>query len=679
MSKPVVEIRNAAIVGHANCGKTSLGEAMLHATGVTSRLGSVDDGSSMLDFDDESRERKQSVDSSVFYIEHKGALLNLVDTPGSPDYLGPALAPLAGVDSVLVVVSAVSGVEVNTRRMFNAARDLGLARLIVVNKMLAENAKLDSVVPQLRETFGTECLPVTVPTPGAGGVVSVLEATGGDSPAGDVADWRTALMDAIAESDDALMESYMETGDIPAEQLGPAFVRAVSTGHVVPIFFTDARKELGVRELLDHVVLCAPSPASAARREIVHGDGASAARVPVAPDPAGKFLAQVFKITSDPKSGIKYSVARVHAGTLRADGSMHVGDDRKAVRPGHIFKLRGNQHAEIPEAAAGDIVAFAKLDLHIGTMLAAEALDGAIPMPRFPTPMYSLAVEPRTRSDVDKMSTALTKFTEEDPCFQVHRDARTHELVIAGLGDQHLTVIRNRMRRLFKLEVDTKQPKIPYLETITGSAKFVDYTHKKQTGGAGQYARVVIDVEPAQRGADFEWEDKIFGGSISQPFRPAVQKGIRDQMKKGVIAGYPVVDVKVALVDGKEHPVDSKDIAFQIAGREVFKKAVAQCRPILLEPIVHIDVTAPQGNTGDITRDLAGKRGQILGQEILPGGQVTIRAQVPLSEVANYNSQLKSVTGGQGSYSMELSHYDPVPPNIQQQIVAAYKPHPEEE
>lgn len=679
MSKPVADLRNVAIVGHANCGKTSLGEAMLHATGVTNRLGSVDDGSSMLDFDEESRERKQSVDSSVFYVEHKGTLINLVDTPGSPDYLGLALAPLAGVDSVLTVVSASSGIEVNTRRMFNAAREFGLARMIVVNKMLAENAKLESIVPQLRETFGAECLPVTAPTPDAGGVVSVLQTTDGDSPAGDLGEWHTALLDAIAESDDALMENYMETGTIPPDQLGPAFVRAVSTGHVVPVFFTDARKEVGVRELLDHVVLCAPSPVSARRREIVSGDGATATRVPVAADPGAKFVAQVFKITSDPKSGIKYSVARVHGGTLRADGAMHIGDDRKAVRPGHIFKLRGNQHAEVSEASAGDIVAFAKLDLHIGTLLGADAIEGAIPLPRFPTPMYSLAVEPRTRSDVEKMSAALAKFTEEDRCFQVHRDARTHELVIAGLGDQHLTVIRNKMRRLFKLEVDTKQPKIPYLETITGSAKFVDYTHKKQTGGAGQYARVVIDIEPAPRGADFEWEDKIFGGSISQPFRPAVQKGIRDQMKKGVIAGYPVVDVKVALVDGKEHPVDSKDIAFQIAGREVFKKAVAQCRPILLEPIVNIDVTAPQANTGDITRDLAGKRGQILGQEILPGGQVTIRAQVPLSEVATYNSQLKSVTGGQGSYSMELSHYDQVPPNIQQQIVAAYKPHPEEE
>jgi elongation factor G len=338
-----------------------------------------------------------------------------------------------------------------------------------------------------------------------------------------------------------------------------------------------------------------------------------------------------------------------------------------------LLKLRGPDHAEIDVAGAGDVVAFAKLDFKIGDVLFSKSSEGCMPMPKIPTPMFALALEPKARGDVEKISGALHRFAEEDPCFHWHREAETSELVMQGLGDQHLNVIRSKMKRYFKLEVDTKPPKIPYRETIAGSVKYVEYTHKKQTGGAGQFARVFVDMEPNERGKGYEFVDKIFGGVIDQSFRPSVDKGVREQMRKGVIAGFPVVDVKVSLVDGKTHPVDSKDIAFTIAGRQVFKKAFVQCKPILLEPVVTLEVTVPTEYMGEITRDIAGKRGQILGQDILPGNQVLVRAQVPLSEVANYASQLKSVTGGQGSYMMELSHYDIVPPNVQQQIVATYK------
>lgn len=680
MSKHAVsDIRNVAVVGHASSGKTSLGEAILHKTGVTTRLGAVHDGTSHLDFDDESRERKQSVDSSVYYVEHNGKLLNFVDTPGLPDYVGLALAPLAGVDTALVVVSATAGVEVNTRRMFNTSGEFGLARIIVVNKFDAENVNLDEVLSSIRESFGACCLPLNLPAADGKGVIDLLSQTTGSARVGDVASSRTALLDAIVETDDALMESYMETGTVPSEKLGPAVTNAVVTGHVVPILFTNARAEVGIKELLDAIVLCCPSPATGKRRDLVSGQGDAAQRTPVDPRPDGKFVAQVFKITADPKSNIKYSVARVHAGTIKGDSSVFFGDERKGHRPGHLFKLRGDQHAEITEASAGDIIAFAKLDLKIGMTVQSESSEATIEMPRFPTPMFALAIEPKSRGDIEKIGAALHKFVDEDPCFHYHRDAQTHETVIQGLGDQHLAVIRSKMKRHFKLEVDVKQPKIPYRETITGSVKYVEYTHKKQTGGAGQFARVFIDLEPNERGKGYEFLDKIFGGVIDQPFRPSVDKGIQAQLKTGVIAGYPVVDVKVSLVDGKTHPVDSKDIAFQIAGKQVFKKAFVQCKPILLEPVVKIEVSAPTQFVGDITRDLAGKRGQILGQDMLPGNQAIIRASVPLAEVATYNSQLKSVTGGQGSYSMELSHYDQVPPNIQQQIVAAYKPHAEDE
>jgi elongation factor G len=372
-------------------------------------------------------------------------------------------------------------------------------------------------------------------------------------------------------------------------------------------------------------------------------------------------------------------VARVHSGQLAGDGQVFLAGDRKGQRPGHILKLLGADHSEIEKAAAGDLVAFAKLDFKIGDVLLGKSGEGTITMPKTPTPMFALAIEPKARGDVEKISGALHRFAEEDPCFDYHRDSETNELVMQGLGDQHLTVVQSKMKRQFKVEVDTKPPKIPYRETIAGSVKYVEYTHKKQTGGAGQFARVFIDMEPNERGGGYEFIDKIFGGAIDQPFRPSVDKGIKDQMRRGVIAGCPVVDVKVYLVDGKTHPVDSKDIAFQIAGRQVFKKAFNQCKPILLEPVVNMEVTAPTDFMGDITRDIAGKRGQVLGQDVLPGNQVVIKAQVPLAEVAAYASQLKSVTGGQGSYMMELSHYDVVPPNVQQQIMAQYKTKDEDE
>jgi len=675
----VDRIRNLALVGHSGAGKTTLGEALLFKAGVTNRLGSVTDGSSMLDYDEEAKERKQSVDSSVFYIDHDAHLLNLVDTPGTPDYCGPAIAALGGVETALLVVSAGGGIGVNTRRMFKLASDYGLARMIVITRIDAENANLEDVFNSLRETFGTACHPINLPADGGARVVDVLQNEGGSSDLFDVAQTHTELVEAIVETDDSLMEAYMESGSAPREKLGPAIRKAVAAGKLVPVLFVNAGRDVGITELLNALVLFAPSPVDGRRRVLVAGSGETARETPIEPRTDGPFIAQVFKVTSDPRSNIKYSLARVHSGSITHEGQIYVGGDRKGQRPGHVLKLRGDQHAEVERASAGDIVAFAKLDMHLGSMVFSQATEGTIPQPKFPTPMYSLAVEPKSRADAEKVSAALARLSEEDPCFKNHRDPQTSELVIEGLGDLHLTVVRSRMKRLFKLDVETKLPKIPYRETISGSVKYVEYTHKKQTGGAGQFARVFIDMEPNERGGGYEFIDKIFGGSIDQPFRPSVDKGVRDRMSHGVLAGFPVVDVKVYLVDGKTHPVDSKDIAFQIAGRQVFKKAFMLCNPILLEPIVTIEVTAPTDYIGEITRDLAGKRGQILGQDMLPGNLLCVRAQVPLAEVANYASQLKSVTGGQGSYSMEFARYDQVPPNVQQQIVAAHKPREEEE
>lgn len=678
-AKEMGDIRNVAFVGHSGAGMTSLCEAILFKAGVTNRLGSVDDGTSMLDYDDESKDRKQSLDSTFFHFEHGGALINAFDTPGTPDYCGTAIAALAAVETAVVVVSAAGGVGVNTRRMFNTAKKYGLARMLVINRIDADNVNLEDILASVRDTFGAGCHPINLPADGGKRLINVLKSEEGAADLLDVARCHTELLDSIVETDDELMESYMETGSLPPERLKPAIMKAVASGHVIPILFTNARGEIGVSELLDALVLFAPSPAAGKKRVLKTGEGEEATETEIEPKADGDFVAQVIRITTDPKSNIRYSIVRVHSGTLSGDGTVFPSGERKGQRVGHLLKLCGDQHAEMVAGRAGDIVAIAKLELHVGNLVFAQASEGAIAMPKIPTPMYSLAIEPKARGDVEKISAALHRFAEEDPCFFYERDNETNELVMSGLGDLHLTVICDKMKRYFKVEMDTKPPKIPYRETISGSVKYVEYTHKKQSGGSGQFARVFIDMEPTERGEGYEFVDKIFGGSIDQAYRLSVDKGVRAQMKKGVIAGCPVVDVRVRLVDGKTHPVDSKDIAFQIAGRQVFKKAFAQCKPILLEPIVHVDVTAPTDNVGDITRDLAGKRGQILGQDMLPGNQIVVRASVPLSEIAGYASQLKSVTGGQGSYSMEFDRYDVVPPNVQQQIVAATKKEEEEE
>lgn len=658
------DIRNIALIGHSSAGKTSLAEAVLHATGVTNRLGSVADGTSVLDYTDEEKERGGSILPSLCHVSAEGKTINIIDTPGSPDFVGPAMACLAAVETGVCVISASAGIEVNTRRMMNKAAEYGLARMVVINKIDAENVDLSRLVSDVREVFGNECVCVNLPAPGGRGVVDCLGGSGGEAAFGSVEDWHTACVEAIVETDEALMEEYLDAGSIAPEKLREAVFRAVATGRLVPIVFTSATSEIGIQEFLRIVASCLPSPVEGKRRKLLRGDSEEE----IEPRPDGPLRGLVFRVATDPRSNIKYSFVRVFSGTMRPDSSVYPGDERKAVRPGQLHKFIGAEHSEIDAGVAGDIVAVAKLDLTVGTVLH-DGDGGQIEMPRFPTPMFALAIEPKSRGDTDKISAALHRFSEEDPCFVSERDPATGELVVRGMGDQHLRSVLDRMKRYMKLEVETRRPKIPYRETITGVAKNVEYTHKKQTGGAGQYARVVINIEPNERGKGYEFIDQIFGGAIDQAFRPSVDKGIRAQMAEGVLAGYPVVDVKVYLVDGKTHPVDSKDIAFQIAGREAFKIAFEKAKPCILEPIVTLEVTAPTEFVGDLTGDIASRRGRPIGQESLPGGLTLIRAEIPLAEVADYSSRLSSITGGQGSYTLEFSHYEPVPANIQQQII----------
>ena len=666
----VDDIRNIVLLGHAGAGKTSLAEAILHQAGVTNRLGSVDDKSSGLDGDDEEKERGHSIDSALAHVSHGGKDINIVDTPGYPDFIGAASSTMVAAETAVIVVSASAGIQMNTRKLFQMAQERGMACIIVVNKIDGGTDELAGLVNSIQESFGMECRCANVATPDGNAVVDCINNESGDGFT-DVAEAHMNLMETTVEADEELMEAYLGGEEISADKLATTFGKAMVSRSIIPILFTSARNESGITELLDVVANSCPSPAEGVKLSLVTGEGEEASSIDIEPDAGGPFLGVAFRVTSDPKSHIKYTSIRVARGTVKSDSSLGATGGKKGMRSGHVNKLQADVLEQLDEASAGDIITLVKLeDVKILDSVFTGSDPGRIATPTMPIPMFSLAITPKSRGDETKMSQTLTELVESDPTFTCTRDRQTNEQVVSGVGELHVRVNLARMQRRRGLEVETKPPKIPYRETITGAAKYVEYTHKKQSGGAGQFARVFIDMEPNELGGGYEFLDKIFGGSIDQPFRPSVDKGCQAAMTDGVIAGYPVVDVKVSLVDGKTHPVDSKDIAFQIAGREAFRKAFAECKPALLEPIVNIEVTVPAENVGDITGDLAGRRGRVQGQDMLPGNLAIIKAQVPLAEIQQYNSQLKSVTGGQGSFSMELSHYEPVPSNVQQQIIA---------
>ncbi|MGB7581046.1 MAG: elongation factor G [Sedimentisphaerales bacterium] len=664
------DIRNIVIMGHGGAGKTSLVEAILHKTGATNRLGSVDDKTSICDYYDEEKAHGHSIKSSVVHAQYGGKQINIIDTPGYPDFIGPSIKAIVGAETVVIVINAASGVETVTRKVFETATKTGKAKLIVINKMDAENAELPRLIKDIQEFFGTQCRCANLPAADKASVIDCIENSAGTSPVMDVAQAHTELIESVIEADDKLMESYLGGEQIPAEKVSAVFVQALRAGNVVPIVFTNARKEVGIEGLLNLIVKYTPSPAQAEPAKLKAGD-----KETVLPaDPAGPLAGLVFRVSFDPRSNMKFSSIRIFSGTIKSDTNMIRNDDKKGVRPGHILKSQGGETQEIPVGVAGDIITLAKIeDLRVGDVIGDGKIAGKFEMPEAPSPMFALALEPAARGDEQKIGTALEKLCEEDPCLKVTRDAQTKELVLNGLGDLHLRVMLEKMENRSKLKVNTKEPKIPYRETITLKAEG-HYRHKKQTGGAGQFGEVYLRIEPAPRNSDpplvYSWD--IFGGSIPGQYEPAVLKGVNEIMENGFVAGFPLQDVKVSVYDGKYHPVDSKEVAFRAAGKGAFLEALEKARPVLLEPIVNIEVTAPAENIGDIAGDLAGKRGRVLGQDMLPGNMLLIKAQVPLSEVTQYNSQLKSVTGGRGSYSMSLSHYEPVPPNIQANVVAAY-------
>ena len=673
------DIRNVALVGHGAAGKTTLAEALLAHAGVIGAPGSVMKGTSVCDFEPQEKEHRHSLYSAVASFDHGSRHVNLVDTPGYPDFLGRALPVLAAVETAAVVVDARQGIQMVTRRMMEAAAQRGLARMVVVNKIDADEVDPESLLASLVEAFGSECLPINLPADGGRSVVDCFFAPGnGPTDFSSVDETHTRIVDQVVEVDEALMELYLEQGEeLEADKLHDAFEKALREGHLIPVCFTSAETGAGVPELAAVIEKVMPSPPEANRPPFRDAAGEPAE---VAPEPGGAVLAHVFKVSIDAFVG-RLGVFRIHRGTVTKDSQLHIGDARKPVKVGHLFALQGKDHVEIDAGIPGDICAVAKIDEVVYDVVMHAAPDDAglaLAAPDLPAPMLGLAISARTRGDEQKLGDALSKLAAEDPCLAIEHNAIFNETVLRGLGDLHLRMVLEKMKDRYNVEVDTRPPKIAYRETIRKPAEG-HHRHKKQTGGAGQFGEVYLRVEPLARGAGFEFVDAVVGGVIPHQFIPAVEKGVRQVLATGAVAGYPIHDVRVTVYDGKHHSVDSKEVAFVTAGKKAFVDAVVKASPIVLEPIVDIHVTVPQENMGDVTGDLSSKRGRISGTEAMSGGMVVVSGRAPLSELGSYQSELKSVTGGAGSYAMELSHYDPVPANIQQQLVTEFRPAADED
>lgn len=701
----VEDIRNIALVGHRAAGKTSLADALLFKAGAVERKGNVEDGTSVSDYDEEEKKHRYSIDTSVLHLDHQGKKVNLLDAPGYPDFVGAALGALEPVETAAIVISAPHGIEVNTRRMFSEAGKRGLARMLVINKMDGENIRFQDLLTNIQETFGKSCVLFNAPIgqgPQFSGVVSVLNPPD-KAPAGclvDLAQARSKLVDCAVEADDALMEKYLMEGTVSPEELNAVIPKAMAAGTVVPIFCTAAKKDIGVPEFLEGIGKYAPSPVLGKKRAGVKGQGEAAKEVVLEPSEAGEFCGQVFKTLSDKFVG-NLSFFRIYSGKMAGEQPIFNARTGKSSRTGGLILMQGKQQKTVTEAIAGDIVAVAKVEeLAIGDTVGGGNQIPKMPKPNYPTPMFGLAVEPKARGDEQKISGSLHKISDEDPTFKVRSDPQTKEMVINGMSQLHLDLVQARLKRRFDLEMITKEPKIPYRETITGHAD-ANYRHKKQTGGRGQFGEVHLRVyhipgeikteeqltEQFANKSRFEkmrsvhydpdynfaFIDHIVGGTIPNQFMPAVEKGCRELLDRGALAGFRIQDVAVEIYFGKDHPVDSSEQAFKTAGRMAFKQAFLAARPVLLEPIVNLEVVVPSKYTGSILGDLNTKRARIENQDSLPGDLAVIQARAPLAEVTRYAAQLGSITQGQGSYSMEFSHYDVVPGNVQQQIVSKAK------
>jgi elongation factor G len=663
------QIRNLALVGHTGSGKTTLVEALLAATGAIGEAGTIERGNTVTDHTSLEQRYHHSLDSAIASFEFEGTHVNLIDTPGFPDFRGPTLASMAAAETSAIVINAAAGIELSTRRLMRRAKRRRLCRMIIINRIDAPGVDLEALVREIRSEFGPECLPINLPSEGLSRVSDCFFEEAGETDIFSLADAHEAIIDQIVEMDDALMMKYLEGEKLERQELHDAAERALRRAHLVPICFTSAHTGAGIPELLKLIKRLAPNPSEGNPPPFLRG--AEDEPVESTPDPDAHVLAHVFKITNDPFVG-KLSIFRVYQGTVTPDTQLFVGDGRKAFKVGHLFRLQGGKHQEIGRAVPGDLCAVAKHEeIHYDAVLhdSHDEDEYHLKPLDFPQPMYGLAVSARQRGQEQKLATALHKLSEEDPCFRVEHHQELNETVMRGLGELHLRVMLQRMSEAYHVEVDTRPPRIAYRETVTRAAEG-HYRHKKQTGGAGQFGEVFLRIRPLGRGEGFRFQSKVVGGAIPTSLIPAVEKGVRQVLDEGAVAGFPLQDLEVEVYDGKHHSVDSKEIAFVIAARHALMDAIEHAGPQILEPIVSVDVTVPDSHMGDITGNLAGRRARINGTENLRGGLVTIKADVPLSSLSDYHTELKSLTQGAGSFSMEFSHYDPVPSDVQRDLVA---------
>ena len=672
------QIRNVVLLGHGGTGKTSLAEAALFLSGGASRLGKVDDGTTTSDFDPDEVKRKISLSLALVPVEWAGHKINIVDTPGYADFAGEVRSGLRAADIAVIVVDAVSGLQVGTESAWQNADRERMPRVIVVNRMDRENANFDQAVAQLQERYGKKVAPLTLPI-GAqdafSGVVNVVEqkAYAGDKGApgdvpGDMADAvaaaREQLIEAVAEADDDVLNKYLEGETLSDEEITAALRKAVAQGIACPVFASSSTKLIGVSKFLDALIADCPSPADVEPKVAQAAGGEETLKA----DAGGPLAAIVFKTAADPFVG-RLTYLRVISGTLKGDSHVWNVNQKADERVGQLIILKGKTQDHAPSLAAGDIGAVAKLQhTHTGDTLGTKEHPLTLPAVEFPRPPYNIAVTPKGKADVDKLGPSLQRIVEEDPTLRVHRDEGTGETIISGMGDTHIEVAAERMKRKFGVEVDLHPPRVPYRETVTTHVE-QEYIHKKQTGGHGQYARVSIRIEP-NRGGGFEFVDKVVGGSVPRNYIPAVEKGVHEALSEGALAHFPMVDLRVTLFDGKDHPVDSSEMAFKLAASQALKQGALKANPVLLEPIVSMKIRVPESNTGDVMSDLNGKRAKVHGMSPEDGGVTVIDAEAPLAEVLRYATDLRSITQGRGSFEMELDHYEEVPQHIAQKVIA---------
>lgn len=668
------DIRNIALVGHSGSGKTTIAEQLLFYSGEISQAGSVEKGNTVTDYEPEEQRHHHSLNTAVVGLNYEGAHINLLDTPGYPDFIGQAISAAPAAETLAVVVNAQNGIEPMSRRLVDWATEHKFCRMIIINKIDGEEKKLEALLADVKETFGDICIPVNLPTADGTGVVDCFYNTEGDTAFSSVAEVHTQLIEQIVEMDDALTEQYLEQGDVSAEKLHNVFEQALREGHLIPVAFVSARNDVGLKELMQVFVRLMPNPLEGTAHKFMQDEGSGEQLYFPTHKAKDHALAHVFKVIYDPFIG-KMGVFRIHQGTITKDTLLFVDSIKKPFKVGHLYRMQGKDHIETEIGLPGDICAVAKIDdIHFDAILheTHDEDDMHAPELDLPQPMAGLALDAKSRGDEQKMSEALEKVAMEDPCLTVERHASTHETIIRGLGELHLRIAMEKIKERYHVDADTHTPKIDYRETITFAAEG-HFRHKKQSGGAGQFGEVFLRIEPLPRGKGFVFENAVVGGAIPSSLIPGVEKGVRQAMENGALAGYPIQDVKVTVYDGKHHSVDSNEISFVTAGRKAFLDAFEKSKPIVLEPIVSIDISVPQDKFGDISGDLASRRGRISDTRTNRDGSAEISAQVPLAELSDYSSRLKSLTGGEGDYSMIPFAFEPVQPDTQQKLVKAFK------